>query len=161
MGPDTKSALKATMKQVADVKADGENVVFTLKGGNADFPYVLAEHRLSIMPAKDNGEVDWQSGVGTGPYMLEEYKPGETTRAKRNPNYFRDTWFDNVELLSIIDPTARTNALALEPPRCDGSLRSQDGQVHGGKTRDQGQQGHGLRAQHLRDDRHGTALRQS
>ena len=48
---------------------------------------------------------------GTGPYMLEEYKPGETTRAKRNPNYFRDTWFDNVELLSIIDPTARTNAL--------------------------------------------------
>jgi peptide/nickel transport system substrate-binding protein len=111
MGPDTKSALKATMKQVADVKADGENVVFTLNGGNADFPYVLAEHRLSIMPAKDNGDVDWQSGVGTGPYMLEEYKPGETTRAKRNPNYFRDTWFDNVELLSIIDPTARTNAL--------------------------------------------------
>jgi peptide/nickel transport system substrate-binding protein len=33
------------------------------------------------------------------------------TRASRNPNYWRDTWFDEVELLSIIDPTARTNAL--------------------------------------------------
>jgi peptide/nickel transport system substrate-binding protein len=111
MGADTKSALKATLKQVADVKADGDNVIFSLKGGNADFPYVLGEHRLSIMPAKDNGDVDWQSGVGTGPYMLEEFKPGEVTRAKRNPNYFRDTWFDEVEFLCIIDPTARTNGL--------------------------------------------------
>ena len=93
------------------MKADGGNVIFTLNGGNADFPYVLAEHRLSIMPASDSGDVDWQSGIGTGPYMLEEFKAGEITRMKRNPNYFRDTWFDNVSLLSIIDPTARTNAL--------------------------------------------------
>ena len=111
MGSNSKSALSATMKQVQDVKADGGNVVITLTGANADFPYVLGEHRLSIMPAKENGDVDWQSGIGTGPYMLEEFKPGEITRAKRNPNYFRDTWFDEVSLLSIIDPTARTNAL--------------------------------------------------
>jgi len=111
MGPDTKSALKSSAKQIDDVKADGDLVIFNLKGGNADFPYFLGEHRLSIMPAKDNGDVDWQSGIGTGPYMLEEFKPGEVTRAKRNPNYYRDTWFDNVEILSIIDPTARTNAL--------------------------------------------------
>jgi len=111
MGPDTKSALKSSAKQIAEVKADGEYVIFNLKGGNADFPYFLGEHRLSIMPAKDNGDVDWQSGIGTGPYMLEEFKPGEVTRAKRFPNYYRDTWFDNVEILSIIDPTARTNAL--------------------------------------------------
>jgi peptide/nickel transport system substrate-binding protein len=110
MGPDTKSALKSSAKQIDQVKADGDYVVFDLKGGNADFPYFLAEHRLSIMPAKDGG-VDWQSGIGTGPYMLEQFKPGEVTRAKRNPNYFRDAWFDQVEILSIIDPTARTNAL--------------------------------------------------
>lgn len=111
MAPDSKSALKATVKQIADVKADGDKVIFTLKGGNADFPYVLGEHRLSIMPATDNGGVDWQSGIGTGPYILEEFKPGQVTRAKRNPNYFRESWFDNVEIYSIIDPTARTNGL--------------------------------------------------
>jgi peptide/nickel transport system substrate-binding protein len=111
MGPDTKSALKASVKQIEDVKADGDNVIFTLKGGNADFPYFLAEHRLSIMPALDNGGVDWQSGIGTGPYILEEFKPGESTKGKRNPNYYRDTWFDSVDILSVIDPTARTNAL--------------------------------------------------
>ena len=111
MGPNTKSALKSSAKQIKEVKADGDHVIFDLQAGNADFPYFLGEHRLSIMPAKDNGDVDWQSGIGTGPYMLEEFKPGEVVRAKRFPNYYRDTWFDNVEILSIIDPTARTNAL--------------------------------------------------
>src|SRR5262249_17237676 len=38
-------------------------------------------------------------------------EPGSITRAKRNPNYFRETWFDDVSLLSIIDPTARNNGL--------------------------------------------------
>ena len=135
MRPNTKSALSATMKQVQDVKADGDNVVITLTGANADFPYVLGEHRLSIMPVKENGDVDWQSGIGTGPYMLEEFKPGEITRAKRNPNYFRDTWFDEVSLLSIIDPTARTNALLSNQldvmDRCDAKTLKFMGQRPG------------------------------
>ena len=42
-------------------------MILSLSGGNADFPYVLAEHRLAIMPAKEDGEADWQSGLGTGP----------------------------------------------------------------------------------------------
>ena len=111
MRPGTKSALKSVVAQIEDVKADGDNAVFTLKGGNADFPYVLSEHRLTMMPAKDNGEADWESGIGTGPYVLETFKPGQITSGKRNPSYFRDTWFDHVDILSVVDPTARTNAL--------------------------------------------------
>jgi hypothetical protein len=33
------------------------------------------------------------------------------TRIQSFPASYRETWFDNVEILSIIDPTARTNAL--------------------------------------------------
>jgi peptide/nickel transport system substrate-binding protein len=126
MGPNNKSAISAQCKQIEDVKADGDNVIFNLKGGSADFPYLLAEYRLSIMPATENGGVDWQSGIGTGPYILEEFKPGQSARAKRNPNYFRDTWFDDVALLSIIDPTARTNGLLSGQldmmDRCDAKI---------------------------------------
>jgi peptide/nickel transport system substrate-binding protein len=111
MGSNTKSALKAITSQIEEVKADGDNLIFTLKSGNADFAYVLAEDRISIMPAKGNGDVDWQSGIGTGPYMLKEFKPGQRVQANRYPNYHGSTWLDEVELLSIIDPTARTNAL--------------------------------------------------
>ena len=90
MGPNSKSAVKSFVSQVEDMKADGDNVVFTLKGGNADFPYVLNDQRLQIMPATGAGDVDWQSGIGTGPYVLQEFKPGIRTRVTRNPHYFRD-----------------------------------------------------------------------
>jgi peptide/nickel transport system substrate-binding protein len=111
MGAESKSAVKSVVSQIEDMKPDGNVVQFELKGGNADFPYVFSEQRLTIMPAKADGKVDWESGIRTGPYVLEEFKPGQTMRAKRNPNYFRDTWFDEVEIISLIDPTARTNAL--------------------------------------------------
>lgn len=111
MGPNSKSSAKSVVAEIDDIKADGDKVIFKLKGGNADFPYALSEHRLAIMPAKENGEADWQSGIGTGPYSLVDFRPGEVMHGKRNANYFRDTWFDEIELLSIIDPTARSNAL--------------------------------------------------
>ena len=103
--------MKSVVAQIDDMKPDGNKVIFTLKGGNADFPYVLSEQRLPVMPAKSDGTADWESAIRTGPYILEEFKPGQFMRAKRNPNYFRDTWFDEVEIISLIDPTARTNAL--------------------------------------------------
>jgi len=111
MGKDSKSAAKSALAGVADVKADGDNVVFTLTGGNADFPYLVSDYHLPIMPAKDGGGVDWESGARTGPYMLESFEPGIRAKMKRNPNYYRDTWFDEVEMLVLADVTARTNAL--------------------------------------------------
>jgi peptide/nickel transport system substrate-binding protein len=63
------------------------------------------------MAVKD-GKLDWQSGNGTGPFIMEAFEPGVRGKAKRNPNYHRDVWFDEVEILSITDPAARSNALA-------------------------------------------------
>jgi peptide/nickel transport system substrate-binding protein len=111
MGKDSKSAVKSFVSQITDVKADGDNVVFTLAAGNADFAYIVNDHRLEIMPATDNGDADWKSGIGAGPYVLQEFKPGVRALLKRNPNYYRDTWFDEVEILSVADATARTSAL--------------------------------------------------
>ena len=61
MGKDSKSAVKSVVSQIDDMKADGDNVLFELKGGNADFPYIFSEQRLTIMPAKSDGKVDWES----------------------------------------------------------------------------------------------------
>lgn len=46
MGEQSKSSAKSVVAQIEDMKADGGKVIFKLKGGNADFPYVLAEPRL-------------------------------------------------------------------------------------------------------------------
>jgi peptide/nickel transport system substrate-binding protein len=109
---ESKSAVKSLLKPIADIKADGkETVIFTLSEGNADFPYIASDYHIPVMAVKD-GKLDWQSGNGTGPFIMEAFEPGVRGKAKRNPNYHRDVWFDEVEILSITDPAARSNALA-------------------------------------------------
>lgn len=112
-GEDSKSAAKGDVAAIIELKADGKDtVVFTLKEGNADFPYIATDYHLAIMPAKD-GQIDWQSGVGTGGYTLESFEPGVRTALKRAPNYWKEgrAHFDGVEALSIKDTAARTSAL--------------------------------------------------
>ncbi len=112
-GKDTKSAAKGIIAPVTDVKADGsDTVVFTLSGGNADFPFLVSDYHLCVCPAQDDG-IDWKSGVGTGGYSLENFEPGVSTKVKRNPNYWKPdaAHFDSVENLFIADVVARTNAL--------------------------------------------------
>jgi len=111
MGKDSKSAVKDVLADISDIKGDGNNVVFTLTGRSADFPYILSDYHLPIMPAKDDGSADWESGNRTGPYKLDSFQPGVTTKMSRNPNYHRETWFDNVEVIAIVDSVARMNAL--------------------------------------------------
>ncbi len=110
IGPDSKSPAKAVLSGIDSVKIDGKDtVVFTLKSGNADFPVLLSDYHMGIYPSKD-GKIDWAKGIGAGPYVLKNFEPGVKLQAERNPNYFKDTWFDSVEMLSIVDVAARTNA---------------------------------------------------
>ena len=112
-GDKSESAAKDILEPVESIKADGPHtVVFTLKQGNADFPFLLSDYHLTIMPVTDDG-LDVLSGVGTGGYLLEEFEPGVRCRLKRNPDYWKEAaaHFDAVEVLAIKDSTARTNAL--------------------------------------------------
>ena len=113
-GEDTKSAAKGIVEPIEDVRADGsDTVVFQLKGGNADFPFLVSDYHLTICPAKDDGTMDWESGVGTGGYVLESFEAGVNTIVKRNPNYWKEgrAFFDSIENLFIADAAARTNAV--------------------------------------------------
>ena len=112
-GEDSKSAAKGIVDPIKDIKADGKHtVVFTLDGGNADFPFIMSDYHLSIFPAGTKG-VEFEKGIGTGGYILESWEPGVRALAKRNPNYWKEgrAHFDEVETLGIADVTARTNAL--------------------------------------------------
>ena len=113
-GEASRSAVKALLQEITAVKADGDGLVlFELSGGNADFPYLLSDYHLPIMPGNADGTADWQSGIRTGAYTLEKFQPGVQATFKRNPNYHKPDrgWFDRVQILSIRDMAARTNAL--------------------------------------------------
>ena len=110
---ETKSPAKSLLEQVDSMRADGKHkVIFELTGGNSDFSYIAGDYHISIKPSKD-GKIDATDGIGTGGYLLQDYEPGVRSFFTRNPNYWKEGrgHFDEVELLSIIDPTARTNAL--------------------------------------------------
>jgi peptide/nickel transport system substrate-binding protein len=110
-GKDSKSAAKSLLTPVVDVKADGKDVVVvTLDSGNADFPYIASDYHLPILPAKD-GKANWQEGIGLGPYKKTAFDPGVRGAAKRFDNFYGQANFDEVEILTIIDVAARTNAL--------------------------------------------------
>ena len=110
---DSKSAAKPLLSELVDVRADDKHtVVFELSGGNADFPFIVNDYHMPIMPAKD-GKLDWADGTGTGGYILDSFEPGVHMTMKRNPNYWKEgrAHFDEVLLLGIADVTARQNAL--------------------------------------------------
>jgi len=114
LNPESTSAAKSLLSAVSEIKADDKNmVIFTLKEGNADFPYLTSEYTQAIMPRNDDGTADWQSGIRTGPFILDSFQPGSSAKLKRNPNYHKDgkPYFDDAEFLAMADVTARTNAL--------------------------------------------------
>lgn len=111
-GEASTSAVKPYFDAVTDIKLDGTNVVVTLNAPNADFPYLMSDYHLPVMPGTD-GKIDVTSPDGCGGYVVESYEPGVQATLNRNPNYWKAdrAHFDQIVLLSVLDPAARLNAL--------------------------------------------------
>ncbi len=111
-GEKTKSPVKPVLSIIESMETGGDHeIVFRLKTPNADFPYLLTDYHLPILPARADGSLDWRSGIGTGPYKITGFKPGQRLKAVRNKDYHGSAWFDAVELIVIHDVVARTAAL--------------------------------------------------
>ena len=113
-GEESKSTVKPLVEPIEEIKVDDDQtLVFTLSGGNADFAFNLNEAPLAIFPSDGEGNLDWKDGIGSGGYMLDSFEPGVRAFFKRNPNYWKEghAHADEVELLTIADATARSNAL--------------------------------------------------
>lgn len=111
-GENSKSGGKSLLSGIDTITADGDNVIFDLTGGNADFAYVMTDYHFVILPSDGEGKIDWNGG-GTGAYRLQSFNPGVKAELKRFENFFRNdrAWFDSGEMLPILDATARSNAL--------------------------------------------------
>jgi len=112
-GDASKSAVKGLLGSLKNLTAKGDSVVFELNAGNADFPYIMTDYHFTIRPSDGKGGIDWASGNGTGGYVLKNFQPGVKAEYTRNPNYWKDgrAHVDEVQHLSIVDVTARQNAL--------------------------------------------------
>lgn len=113
-GKDSKSAAKPIVAPIKEIAAIGDNAVrFTLDAGNADFPFILTDYHLPILPANDDGTMNWKAGVGSGPFKLVNFEPGVRAVFERHEGFHKPglPYFDGVEMLAIVDSVARTNAM--------------------------------------------------
>jgi peptide/nickel transport system substrate-binding protein len=112
-GEDSKSAAKPFLQPVKDIKAGGKHrVIFELEAGVADFAFIVSGYHMPVFKAGTKGK-EFEKGIGTGGYILENWEPGVSAITRRNPNYWKEgrAHFDRVETLSINDVNARTNAI--------------------------------------------------
>ena len=80
-GEDAKSAAKPLLAAIEDIQADGKDtVVVRLSGGNADFPFVISDYHVPILPS-ENGVIEFESGNGTGGFILESFEDGPSLGA--------------------------------------------------------------------------------
>ena len=112
-GESTTSAAKPLLADVSDVKADGDHtLVIELSQGFADLPWVLTDYHFVMLPANDDGTIDWQSADGAGPYKLVNHEPGVRHDFERHDGWHREgAYFDKVTILILNDPNARQSAL--------------------------------------------------
>ncbi len=112
-GEKSTSAAKALLTTVTDIKAKGNNaIVIELNQGFADLPWIMTDYHLTMLPAKDDGSLDWDNPIGAGPYYMEKYEPGVGVSLKRHEGWHREgAYFDSVEMIQLNDPNARQTAL--------------------------------------------------
>ncbi|MEZ5831976.1 MAG: ABC transporter substrate-binding protein [Dongiaceae bacterium] len=108
---DSTSAAKGLLSSIEDITADGPDAVtVTHATGTPDLPVIFGDFHLTIAP---EGFSDWNNFIGTGPYKVSRFEPGNVLETKRNENYWKPNraWVDEFDLVFINDHTAATNAL--------------------------------------------------
>ena len=109
-----KSAAKPIISAISDMKKMGAHQVqFTLRVGNADFPFLLSDYHILMYPA---GMIDdaIAKGIGTGLYKVVSFDPGLRCVLARVDSHYKDGragWFDGIECIAINDSFVRMNAL--------------------------------------------------
>lgn len=112
MDPETGSPWISDYTNVESVETDGDyTVTFNLKQPDSAFLMnVLNYHGGYIVKkeaVEEAGANHMNSAIGTGPYMLEEYRTQEKVVLVKNPDYFRgEPKLDRIEFNIMDDPTA-------------------------------------------------------
>ena len=109
-GEESQSGALGLLRDVKDVRAEGDSAIITLNNANADLPFYLQDYHIVIQP--NGGKDDPTAAIGTGPYILKDHEMGVRFVFEKNPNYWGDYGYaGTIELLVINDNTARVAAL--------------------------------------------------
>ena len=95
-------------------KVDNLTVTLPLKKPDATVRNTLASYTFGIVPVGYEAyKGDPKTQIGTGAFILESFTPGQQSKHKKNPNYWRtgQPYVDSVTIIDFDDSTAQVNAL--------------------------------------------------
>jgi peptide/nickel transport system substrate-binding protein len=107
-------AATASMDIANVKKMDQYTVRLPLKTPDSTIPQTLASYTFGIVPVGYKAfSGDPSTQIGTGPYKLKSFTPGQESVSERNANYWRtgQPYFDTVTITDFADATAQVNAL--------------------------------------------------
>ena len=113
LDPETASKGAKALGPIADVVAvDEHTVLFKLEGPYADLPLQMGNTFARILAKENIADVSTMP-IGSGPFMLTEYTPGNRAVLKRNPDYFEPglPYLDEVHQVYIKEYAAQMSAL--------------------------------------------------
>ena len=94
---------------------DKRTVRLNLKQRDGTMLDALGQYVAGIVPLGYSPKAIGKANpnIGTGPYMVKSFTPGQQSVHVRNPNYWRtgQPYFDQVVIIDFPDDTARVNAL--------------------------------------------------
>jgi len=83
---------KSFYKNLASVSSNGDyQVTFHLRRPQPAFPMLLATGFSAITPCHQTPDQMRQHPIGTGPFKFVEFKPNESIKVARNPDYWSPT----------------------------------------------------------------------
>ena len=110
-------------KEISGYKVvDDYTVEITLKKPEGSFLLAMTMPFTSVMPkewVKKVGKDIKRKPLGTGPYVITDWTPGQSITAEKNPNWTGDTsqWVDDMKFLFTSNPS--TALLQLERGEVD------------------------------------------
>ena len=123
--PEGASSLLANMKSIE--APDEKTVVFNLKESDAIWPYIITTMSNGIVPSDVYPKDELQPSdqvVGSGPYTLADYQPGQQTVLEVNPEYTGDNQPENDRVIVQYFDKPSALKLAVEQGDVDFAYRS-------------------------------------
>jgi ABC-type transport system substrate-binding protein len=111
----------AALTNIANVrKVDNLTVAMDMKVPWPDFPYYMTGQGFFMASSKwlaavDKDPTQATKPVGTGPFIMTSYTPGQGSVVKKNPNYWRKNeglpYLDEIDFRVITDSLTAANAM--------------------------------------------------
>lgn len=118
--PDNPKSGAASINHIESMEVTGPNELrIYLNAPDATLIDSLAEYQMGIVPE----DYDPKNPIGSGPFKLEHFSPGQSTKMVRNENFWGETpYLDSVVIIDFQEEDAMLNALLSSQVDAIGSL---------------------------------------